>query len=104
MSIPSHSDFSEILGLMDVKRLYEEQEEKWNMRLREKEEQIANLRQDLEWKREQASGGGADSALDEEIARLEAERTSVIQDTQQKLAQLNTRLADLQKRLAPPPK
>lgn len=102
MSIPSLSDFSEILGLMDVKRLYEEQEEKWNMRLREKEEHLTNLRQDLEWKREQVSGGEAAAALDEEIARLEAERTSVIQDTQQKLAQLNTRLADLQKRLAPP--
>jgi predicted nuclease with TOPRIM domain len=100
----SAADFSQILGLMDVKRLYEEQEEKWTARLREKEEQVSSVRQDLEWRRGQAGNTEASAALDAELAQLEGEKVTIIQETQQKLAQLNTRLADLQKRLAPPAK
>ena len=40
-AMASDNDFSAITQLMDVKRLYEEQEEKWRIRLTEKDEEIA---------------------------------------------------------------
>ena len=40
-SMASDNDFSAITQLMDVKRLYEEQEEKWRLRLTEKDEEIS---------------------------------------------------------------
>src|ERR1044071_4537397 len=45
---PSYSDFSQITELMDIKRLYEEQEVQWRQRLFEKDEQIANMQHDLD--------------------------------------------------------
>ena len=41
---PSANDFSAITELMDVKRLYEEQEDKWRQRLVEKDELISSAR------------------------------------------------------------
>jgi len=84
---------------MDVQHLYEEQEEKWGLRLREKDEQLQNVRQDLEWRRQQLGDAAGAAALDQEIARLEGDKTTLIQEAQQKIAQLNARLADLQKKL-----
>ena len=95
----SSNDFSAILDLMDVKRLYEEQEEKWAMRLREKEDQVQNVRQDLEWREREL--GNDTSGLDEELARAENDKEALIKEAQAKIAALNTRLADLQKRLPP---
>src|SRR6478672_3529756 len=71
---PSYSDFSQITELMDIKRLYEEQDVQWRQRLADKDEEIANLRHDLEAARQQASeneGGGKEK--DEEIARVRGE-------------------------------
>src|SRR5438128_695864 len=52
---PSYSDFSQITQLMDIKRLYEEQEVQWRQRLADKEEQLENMRHDLEWRLQQAA-------------------------------------------------
>ena len=35
---PSHSDFSQITELMDIKRLYEEQDVQWRQRIADKDE------------------------------------------------------------------
>src|SRR6202790_2852381 len=43
---PSYSDFSQITELMDIKRLYEEQEVNWRHQVATKEEEIANLHHD----------------------------------------------------------
>src|SRR5207253_55005 len=52
---PSYSDFSQITELMDIKRLYEEQEVQWRSRLADQDEQIENGKHDLEWKVQAAS-------------------------------------------------
>ncbi len=41
---PSYSDFSQITELMDIKRLYEEQEVQWRQRLADKDEELDNPR------------------------------------------------------------
>ncbi len=52
---PSYSDFSQITELMDIKRLYEEQESQWRQRLSDKDEELESLRHALEFLREQVS-------------------------------------------------
>ena len=43
----SDSDFSQITQLLEIKRLYEEQEEKWKLRLSEKDEEVNKHMMDL---------------------------------------------------------
>ena len=50
------NDFSQITQLMDVKRLYEEQEEKWKLRLSEKEEELARYGAELRDQRRTIDG------------------------------------------------
>ena len=45
---PSANDFSAITELMDIKKLYEEQEDKWKQRVAEKDELIAQLEADIQ--------------------------------------------------------
>ena len=45
---PSYSDFSQITELMDIKRLYEEQEVQWRQRLSDKDDELEGLRHDVE--------------------------------------------------------
>ena len=52
----SDDDFSAITQLMDVKRLYEEQEEKWRLRLSEKDEEIARYGEGLQNQRRHVEG------------------------------------------------
>src|SRR5437660_942149 len=71
---PSDSDFSQITELMDIKRLYEEQEVHWRQRVSVKEEEIENLHHDLEFMRQQSHQSSAsNSQHDEEIARMRGE-------------------------------
>ena len=55
----SDNDFSAITQLMDVKRLYEEQEEKWKLRLGEKEEEVARYVTELREAAAPDAGAGA---------------------------------------------
>jgi twitching motility protein PilT len=97
---PSHSDFSQITELMDIKRLYEEQEVQWRTRLAEKEEEIENLRHDVEWRVQQAQQqSSGTSQKDEEIARLKADTERLRADAQGKIAQLQERIKELNQKL-----
>ena len=97
---PSYSDFSQITELMDIKRLYEEQESQWRQRLADKDEQMENLRHDLEWKLQQsAQQQSGMSAKDDEIARLKAEMDRTRADAQTKIGQLNERIKELNQKL-----
>jgi twitching motility protein PilT len=102
---PSYSDFSQITELMDIKRLYEEQEVQWRHRLGEKDEELEGLRHDLDYLRAQASQNqGGDKQKDEEIARLRGEAERLRTDAQAKITQLQERIKELnQKLLAVPP-
>ena len=97
---PSHSDFSQITELMDIKRLYEEQEVQWRQRLADKEEELDNLRHDLEWRVQQAQQQSSGSSQkDEEIARLKADTERLRADAQAKIGQLQERIKELNQKL-----
>ena len=97
---PSYSDFSQITELMDIKRLYEEQEVQWRQRLGEKDEELENIRHDLEYLRAQsAQTHGGDRQKDEEIARLRAETDRLRADAQAKITQLQERIKELNQKL-----
>jgi twitching motility protein PilT len=100
---PSYSDFSQITELMDIKRLYEEQEVQWRQRLADKDEQLENMKHDLEWRQQQAAQQQSGfAAKDEEIARLRGEIDRLRADAQAKITQLQERIKELnQKMMAP---
>jgi twitching motility protein PilT len=96
----SDNDFSAITQLMDVKRLYEEQEEKWKLRLGEKEEEGARYVTELREQRRLTQAREQSIAeLEEEIGRLKAENERATRDTQQKIAQSNERIKELNQRV-----
>jgi len=97
---PSYSDFSQITELMDIKRLYEEQEVQWRTRIADKDEQIENLKHDLEWRTQQMNQQTAGfSQKDEEIARLRGDAERLRADAQAKIAQLQERIKELNQKL-----
>ena len=97
---PSYSDFSQITELMDIKRLYEEQEVQWRQRLSDKDEELENLRHDVDYLRSQmAQHSGGTNQKDEEIARLRAESDRLRADAQAKIGQLQERIKELNQKL-----
>ena len=103
---PSYSDFSQITELMDIKRLYEEQESQWRQRLSDKDDELEGLRHDVDFLRTQvAQNQGGDRQKDEEVARLRGENDRLRADAQAKIAQLQERIKELnQKIMAAAPK
>src|SRR5439155_12756256 len=68
---PSYSDFSQITELMDIKRLYEEQDVQWRQRISDKDEEMDNLRHDIDLLRQQLTTQQASRGqFDEEITRM----------------------------------
>ncbi|HUR80331.1 MAG TPA: PilT/PilU family type 4a pilus ATPase [Thermoanaerobaculia bacterium] len=97
---PSYSDFSQITELMDIKRLYEEQESQWRQRLSDKDEELEGLRHDIDFLRTQVSQNqGGDRQKDEEIARLRGETERLRADAQAKITQLQERIKELNQKL-----
>ncbi len=97
---PSYSDFSQITELMDIKRLYEEQESQWRQRFADKDEQIEGLRHDLDYLRSQVQQNqGGDRQKDDEIARLRAEIERLRTEAQTKIGQLQERIKELNQKL-----
>jgi chromosome segregation ATPase len=85
---------------MDIKRLYEEQEVQWRQRLGDKNEELENLRHDLDFLRTQvAQNQGGDRQKDDEIARLRGEADRLRTDAQAKIAQLQERIKELNQKL-----
>ena len=99
-AMPSDNDFSAIVQLMDTKHLYEEQEEKWKLRIAEKDAEIAHYAEELIRAQHQGDGKGqAITELEEEIARLKADNERVGRDYQVKINQLNDRIKELNQRV-----
>ncbi|HEV7764398.1 MAG TPA: PilT/PilU family type 4a pilus ATPase [Thermoanaerobaculia bacterium] len=97
---PSYSDFSQITELMDIKRLYEEQEVQWRQRMMDKDEELENLRHDVDFLRTQMTQSqGADRQKDEEIARLKTDSERLRADAQAKMGQLQERIKELNQKL-----
>lgn len=100
-AMPIFNDFSIITGLIDTKKLYEEQEEKWKLRTVEYEEELGRLRNEVEDQRrllEAKSRGTAE--LEAEASRLRNEVGRAQQDGAQKIAALNDRIKQLNQQLA----
>ncbi|MBW3563544.1 MAG: PilT/PilU family type 4a pilus ATPase [Acidobacteria bacterium] len=98
--VPSKADFSQIAELMDIKERFEEQEEKFKLRMLEKDEEISNLRQDFEYqinalkeRLETPSGDG------EELQKLRAENERLRSEGQAKIQQLQERIRELNQKL-----
>jgi len=85
---------------MDVKRLYEEQEEKFKLRLQEKEDTIAALESDLrERDRVVENRSGQIAEVEGEVQRMRQENERLRQEMSAKVAQLNDRIKELNQRL-----
>jgi twitching motility protein PilT len=96
----SDSDFSQITQLLEIKRLYEEQEEKWKLRLSEKDEEVSKHVMELRDQRRVIEG--RDQVLTDmetENTRLKADAERVNREVQQKTTQLNDRIKELNQRL-----
>jgi len=108
---PSYSDYSQITELMDIKRLYEEQEVQWRQRMADKEIELENVKHDLEWRGQQIQQQQtAFGQKDEEIGRMRGEMDRLRADAQAKITQLQERIKELNQKLMaspaqpPPPK
>ena len=110
-SMASDNDFSAITQLMDVKRLYEEQEEKTKLKLAEKDEQMNELHKSIHQRDEQIEELKVrQSELGTERERLKGDYARLRQEAQEKIDKLMERIKDLNQRLmgggepAPPAK
>ena len=95
--------------LMDIKRLYEEQEVQWRQRMSDKDEELEQLRSDIALLRQQmANQQGGSKEKDEEVAKAKAETERLRADAQAKILQLQERIKELNQKLmggaAPAPK
>ena len=98
--MPSDNDFAAIVELMEFKRLYEEAEEKWKLRLAEKDAEIARSAENLERANQHGEDRGqAIASLEEETSRLRTEIERIQRDNQVKTLQLNERIKELSQRV-----
>ena len=98
---PSPADFAHIIELMEVKRLYEEQEDRWKQRMREREESFAQLEADLDAMRHEMSTSTTVTAeLRNQLEALRAEKDRQGQEAAGRIAQLNERIRELNQQLA----
>ncbi len=97
---PSVNDFSAIAELMDIKKLYEEQEEKWKLRLQEKEDLVANLEADLMQRDRTLEQQTVNTVeLETELQKMRQENERMRQEAAARIAQLNERIKELNQRL-----
>ena len=97
---PTVNDFSAITELMDIKRLYEEQDEKWKLRLQEKDDAIRGIEADMH-ERERMIEAHAQQAADSdgEVLRMRQEIDRLKQEAATRITQLNERIKELNQRL-----
>jgi len=96
----SDNDFSHISRLMETKQLYEQQEHNWRMRLTEKDEEIARQHEENQALRRAEDERHHNLAeLEAEIGKLKTENERLGRDSQQKIAQLNERIKELNQRI-----
>ena len=97
---PSPADFSQITELVEIKKLYEETEERHRVKIEEKDETIAQLEGELASLRAQlqdASGSG--DAMQQQLEQAKGEVQRVRDEAQQKINGLNERIRDLNQQL-----
>lgn len=98
---PSPADFSEITGLLETKKLYEEAEEAHRTKIAERDRVIADLEREvaeLRAQTEQVSDGTEEARREAEQARAEVAR--IRDESQAKINALNERIRDLNQQLS----
>ncbi len=97
---PSPADFSQITELLEIKRLYEEAEERSKVKLAEKDEQIQSLETEIADVRrileEREEGEGS---VKSEVEQLRAENERLKAEATKKINTLNERIRDLNQKL-----
>jgi twitching motility protein PilT len=102
---PSPADFASIVELMEVKKLYDEQEERWKQRMQEKEEQIVQLEKNLAGLKEEIASSGMSAAdLRNQLEALRVERDRQVRDAEARVEGLNQRIRELNQQMAAGPK
>jgi twitching motility protein PilT len=97
---PSPADFSEITGLLETKRLYEEAEDRHRQKIAERDEVIRDLERELAELRTQAEEASSGvEALRREADLSKAEAARVREESQAKINALNERIRDLNQQL-----
>ncbi len=97
----STSDFAEIQELMGIKKQYEEQEEKYKLRLQEKEEEISYLKMQIQEKEKlYLNEMNAIKELRVENEKLKKEIELIKKDAGEKIQLLQQRIKDLNQLLA----
>ena len=98
---PSPADFASIIELMEIKRLYEEQEERWKQRTLEKDELLAQLETQLAAARQDLASTGTTAAeLRNQLESVRAEKDRVLRDAEGRIEKLNERIRELNQQLA----
>jgi twitching motility protein PilT len=97
---PSNSDFSQILELQQFKKLYEEQEEKFQIRISDKDATISNLQQLLTEKEHHIEQINAQLAeMDGQSESIRSQHTRLRQEAQEKIDKLTDRIRELNQKL-----
>jgi twitching motility protein PilT len=98
---PSPADFASIIELTEIKRLYEEQEERWKQRTLDKDEQIAQLEAKVAaLKQEMTSSGTTASELRNQLEALRVEKDRQARDAEGRIEKLNDRIRELNQQIA----
>jgi len=98
--MPSTADFSEIIMLQQYKKLYEEQEEKQKLQLREREEQARHLQSEIANREDKLRE--MNERLEEqrqEAERMRGDYKRLKDEAQQKIEKLMERIKELNQRL-----
>ena len=98
---PSPADFASIIELTEIKRLYEDQEERWKQRTLDKDEQIGQLEAQLAaMKQEMASSGTTASELRNQLEALRVEKDRQARDAETRIEKLNDRIRELNQQIS----
>ena len=98
------SDFSQILELQQFRRLYEEQEEKVKLMLREKDSVISDREADISDRERQIEElRGEIRQVNEQQEKMRADYNRLKAEAQEKIDKLMERIRQLNQRLAPAP-
>ncbi len=98
---PSPADFSEITGLLETKKLYEEAEETHRGKMAERDEVIADLEREvaeLRAQSEHATDGSDEVRREADLAKAEVAR--IRDESQAKINALNDRIRDLNQQIS----
>ncbi len=99
-NMSSPADFSQILELLQFRKLYEEQEEKVKLKIGEKEEEIAEVQRMLEGRDEQIRQAQQRiQRMTEDHEKLKGDYNRLRQEAQEKIDKLMERIKELNQRL-----